>query len=114
MSTNLENLETAVEGFLAREPNPTPERIRELIATFGVIESCQVDDPSAELLARKFEARHGVTMTIGAVLTERDYEPWLDAARGSIDPYYWSRYRKLELGIKAKSNFGSSTWICRD
>ena len=29
---NLKNLEVAVEGFLAREPSPTPEKIRELIA----------------------------------------------------------------------------------
>ncbi len=49
----------------------------------------------AETLARKFEVRHGVTMTIGSLLVERGYEPWLDAARAGIDPYYWSRYRQL-------------------
>ena len=95
MSDSLANLETAVEGFLAKEQTPTPERIRELIRNFRAIESCSVDDAAAELLARRFEVRHGVTMTIGAMLTERDYEPWLDAARGKINPFYWPRYRKL-------------------
>ncbi len=46
-------------------------------------------------LAKEFEARHGVTMTIGAVLIEQGYEPWLEASRVNISPYYWSRYRKL-------------------
>jgi len=54
-----------------------------------------VDDSEAELLARQFEMRHGVTMTIGSVLTERDYEPWLDASRADIEPYYWGRYKNL-------------------
>jgi hypothetical protein len=94
-TSNLENLETAVGGFLAQETSPTPARIRELIQQFRIIESCNVDDASAEQLARKFEVRHGVTMTIGSVLTESEYEPWLDASRADIDPYYWSRYRRL-------------------
>jgi hypothetical protein len=34
-------------------------------------------------------------MTIGALLTGPDYEPWLDAARAGITPYYWERYKKL-------------------
>lgn len=95
MSEPIENLETAVGGFLAREPNPTPERVRELIQNFRIIESCRVDDAAAEMLARKFEARHGVTMTIGSVLQDRDYEPWLNDARAGINPYYWQRYRQL-------------------
>ncbi|HPF39595.1 MAG TPA: Z1 domain-containing protein [Phycisphaerae bacterium] len=99
MATNSENLETAVEAFLSKEPNPSPARIRELIEQFRVIDSCSVDNAEAEYLARRFEERHGVTMTIGAVLTEREYEPWLDAAQAEIDPYYWNRYRKL-LGDK--------------
>ncbi|MDO8586694.1 MAG: Z1 domain-containing protein [Armatimonadota bacterium] len=95
MSDNLNDLTTAVEVFLAREQNPTPERIRELIRSFRVIDTCSVDDAAAERLARDFEVRHGVTMTIGAMLTEREFEPWLESARVSINPYYWDRYKKL-------------------
>jgi hypothetical protein len=101
---NSTNLEVAVEGFLARESNPSPQRIRELISNFRKVDSCNVTDAEAELLARKFEVRHGVTMTIGSMLTEKGYEPWLDAKRASIDPFYWSRYRKLlvEKGFSAR------------
>ncbi len=92
MSEPIDDLETAVEGFLAKEI-PTPERIRAYVQKFRLI--YPVDDEAAELLARKFEARHGVTMTIGSVLQDRDYEPWLNEARAGIIPYYWQRYRKL-------------------
>jgi hypothetical protein len=91
--SNLEHLETAVEGFLAKQSSPTPAGIRELIQTFRIMPFCDVDDAEAELLARRFESRHGVTMTIGSVLTEKDHEPWLDAAKAGITPYYWDRYK---------------------
>ena len=92
-ASNYENLETAAGAVLAKEPSPTTKRIRELIEQCRAI--FPVDDGFAETLARKFEVRHGVTMTIGSILTERGYEPWLDAARAEIDPYYWARYRQL-------------------
>ncbi|MGI6294464.1 MAG: Z1 domain-containing protein [Armatimonadota bacterium] len=95
MNNNLENLALAVESFLARERNPTQEQIRDVINKFRVVDSCSVDDVEAEMLARDFEMRHGVTMTIGAMLTEHEYKPWLDSARAIIKPYYWDRYRKL-------------------
>lgn len=96
-SKNLEELEVAVEAMLAHEQNLTPERIREWIARYRLIH--QVSDADAEMLARRFETRHGVTMNIGSVLTEKGYEPWLENARANIVPYYWERYKKL-LGKK--------------
>lgn len=96
-SKNLEELEVAVEAMLAHEQNLTPVRIREWIAKYRLIH--QVSDTDAEILARRFETRHGVTMNIGSVLTEKGYEPWLDNARANIVPYYWERYKKL-LGKK--------------
>lgn len=95
MSDNLKNLETAVEAMLAKERCPSPDQIREWIHRFRIIEACSVDDDAAERLARDFEVRHGVTMTIGSVLTDGEYRPWLGNARADINPYYWDRYRKL-------------------
>lgn len=95
MNDHLKDLETAVGAMLAKEQYPTPERIRELIRQFRVIETLSIDDTTAERLARDFETRHGVTMTLGAMLVSRDYEPWLEGARSRIDPYYWDRYKKL-------------------
>ncbi len=95
MTENLENLKRVVEGPLAKEPNPTPERIRELIRQCRIIEFCNVDDDAAEMLAREFEVQHGVSMTIGSMLHAPEHEPWLDDARVDIDPYYWNRYKRL-------------------
>lgn len=107
---NLKNLEVAVEGFLARDPSPTPEKIRELITNFRAIPTCAVSDADAERLARQLEARHDVTMTIGAMLTSRDFEPWLEARRSSVDPYYWGRYKRL----LAEKNYSSQVLATMD
>lgn len=93
MSEPIEDLEKIVGALLAGESNPTPDLIRERIQKFRIV--YPVNDDEAEMLARVFEARHGVTMTIGSVLQDRDYEPWLNDARAGINPYYWQRYKKL-------------------
>ena len=91
--TDLEKLETTVGALLAEEL-PTQARIRELIQEARSM--CPgVNDQEAEKLAIRFEEVHGVTMTDGAVLQEAGFEPWLEATRAGIDPYYWERYRKL-------------------
>jgi hypothetical protein len=96
MTDGLATLETMVGAQLAKEALPTTERIRELIEQVRALPFCSdVTPDQAEALALQFEARHGVTMTIGSVLKEPDFEPWLDDARKTINPYYWDRYRKL-------------------
>ncbi len=96
MHDGLKMLETMVGAQLAKEPLPTPERIRELISNIRQIPLCSdVSDDQADELARSLESSHGVSMKIGSMLTAKDYVPWLDAARAGIDPYYWNRYRQL-------------------
>jgi hypothetical protein len=96
MSDATQLLEGMTAASLAQEKSPTPERIRELIAALRATPLCSaVDDQAAELLAKQFEERLGVTMTIGAAVKGTDYTPWLDEASTRIDPYYWERYKKL-------------------
>lgn len=100
MTDGLTLLEDLVGAGLAREDRPTPDQIRNLIAGVRRLPQCnEVDDEAAELLARRFEERLGVTMTLGSMLKQREFTPWLDAARETIEPYYWERYRKY-LGLK--------------
>lgn len=99
MSEAYRKLETTVGALLAQATSPTPEEIRNLIGSFRTLAGFEVSDEDAEKLAREFEMRHGVTMTIGAVLKQPDYKPWLAASKAEIDPYYWKRYAKL-LGEK--------------
>lgn len=92
---NTSDLEAFVGMKLAMDPAPTPEGIRHLIKQLAESLEVEANEALLEGLARHMEQRHGVTMTIGAVLTGDTYEPWLDQAKKDIEPYYWDRYRKL-------------------
>jgi hypothetical protein len=96
VTTNtLDNLERATEAVLAREESVTPERIRVLISQMRALPMFEVNEEEAELLARRLETRHDVTMNLGSHLKERGFKPWLESALAGIDPYYWDRYKKL-------------------
>lgn len=98
MTGDIKGLETAVEGMLAKEGNLTTEIIRKWIAVFRTLPPFVINDDQAEHLARVIEARHAVTMNLGAVLKSRDYKPWLEAAKINADFYYWERYSSLLKG----------------
>jgi hypothetical protein len=92
--SQLDLLEAMVAAALARVELVTPELIREIIfAMTGTAMFSDITDEAAELLARRFEARLGVTMQLGAVV-RTDYQPWLPQARARIDPVFWQRYRQ--------------------
>ena len=91
--TDLDKLKTMVGALLGSEL-PTQENIREYIRR-GRLACPEVTEEEAEYLVRWFETVHGVTMGDGAMLQEVGFEPWLEAARSGLDPYYWNRYRKL-------------------
>ena len=92
----LSSLESMVAAALADdERRRTSEGIRGLIDELRQVPMLRgITDEDAEGLARRFEERVSVTQYIGAVLTERDHRPWLDAAKATIEPYYWDRYRR--------------------
>ena len=91
--TDLEKLRTMVGALLGREL-PTQARIREFIDEARPLCPDVTDDEAKELV-QWFETVHGVTMTDGAALQEKGFEPWLEDARAGIEPYYWRRYRDL-------------------
>ena len=94
MGTELERLRSMVGALLAQEQLPSREDIRKEITRIRPATPLVTDD-EAEKLAVEFESVHGVTMDIGSVLEEPDFEKWLDGAKAGIDFFYWERYRKL-------------------
>ena len=95
MVDQLSNLENMAAASLANQQGITAEGIRELINSLRQIPLLHgVTDEDAERLAKKLEERVSITQHIGSVLIERDHQPWLDAARARIEPYYWTRYRQ--------------------
>ena len=92
---DLEQLKAMVTALLAEGENlPTPELIREHIEKLRAA-YLAVSDEEAEQLAKSLEMIHDVTMSLGSVLKEDDFEPWLDESKAHIEPFYWSRYKKL-------------------
>ena len=95
MTDSLSNLENMVSAALANQQGPTAESIRELIRNLRPLLMFEsVTDTDAERLAKRLEECVSITQNLGSILIERDHQPWLDAARARIDPYYWNRYRQ--------------------
>jgi Z1 domain len=92
----VENLERAIGPLLANQNAITSKGIRALIEQMRGIPMFAVSAEEAEALARRLEAVHQVTMESAAVLEKPGFKPWLEKALAEgLDPYYWSRYRKL-------------------
>lgn len=90
-----EDLKSAVRKVLGRGDLPTASQIRESIKEYRVFPLYGIGDELAEKLARELETSLGISMEIGSVITEKGYVEWLTAAKASIDPYYWERYREM-------------------
>lgn len=93
MTEAVDELEIAVEAFLAKHSELTPDLIRDYITKFRTMFT--VSDDDAEALAKRLEVRHDITMRVGVALTERDFKPWLEDASADIDFHYWNKYRRL-------------------
>ena len=72
---------------------PTQARIRQVVAEVRPI--CPgVTDDEAEEIALELETLYDITIRPASAL-HAHYQPWLNARRSKIDPYYWDRYQKL-------------------
>ena len=94
MTDQQSTLESMVRVALAQQREPTAESLRSLID--GLVQLSMFDEVTpqqAEALARRLEEQISITQSMGAVLIDQDYRPWLAAARSRFDPYYWNRYR---------------------
>lgn len=72
------------------------EELRTVIRGFQALPFMPpIEEEIVEMIARNFEARHSITMDRGAALNNPIYQPWLQAKKAKIDPYFWDRYQKL-------------------
>ena len=94
MSENLDTLRAVANTLIARATPITSQRIHEIVEQYRAMFP-DVTDAEAQRLEREFETQHDVTMRHAEILTEEQYEPWLDKRKDRIDPYYWDRYSWL-------------------
>jgi hypothetical protein len=92
-----EALAAAVSNFLTLHPPPSEEAIDEVLNRFAPV----VDDEEKVREARRLlHARFAIRMEMGETLKSDDgHQPWLNARRSSIDPFYWERYREMLVRI---------------
>lgn len=90
-----EALRAAIKLAVAREAKPTAEVIRARIDEYRVIPPYAIPDEDVERLAREIESQLDIQMTLGSVVQEGGFVEWYRAAKASIEPYYWDRYRQL-------------------
>ncbi len=91
-----EALAAASANLLPLDPPPAEAEIDEVLdrlaTAFGADQATRTD------ARRLLHARFAIRMDMGGTLrAEEEHAPWLDARRGSIDPFYWTRYRELLL-----------------
>lgn len=96
MTNQIAHLDSVISQSLAHQ-RKTGDELRCMIANFNVLLGIGADDVDLEQLARDIESRFSVTMGLGAMVDDADFQPWLDDAKALIDPYYWDRYKKLLL-----------------
>tara|TARA_R100000656_G_scaffold67910_2_gene51351 strand:- start:1836 stop:4571 length:2736 start_codon:yes stop_codon:yes gene_type:complete len=97
MSDSFNHLGNVVEAALFDQPKKSAAELRKTIRDFAKIIAPQLHDDDIEQMARDIEAKQGIKAGLGAIVDSEDFEPWLDDAKPSIEPFYWDRYRKLLL-----------------
>lgn len=101
MRNAFEKLKNTVEMDLFDSPRMTGEELRAYISDLNMLHARRnppgVTDDEIELIAKEIEAKEGIKAGLGAVVDSEDFEPWLDDAKPSIEPFYWNRYQKLLL-----------------
>lgn len=100
---DIDRLKDMMIALLAGESSVTPEFIRENVNRFSEPFGDSIASEEKESLIRFLESQFDVTMHIGSILKE-EFMPWLEAAKSSIEPYYWDRYKRLlqkkEFGLR--------------
>lgn len=86
-----------VDSVLYDQPRKTEDELRLLIKGLAGTVASDLSPDDLERLAREIEVKQGIKAGLGAVVDSEDFEPWLDDAKPSIEPFYWNRYRKLLL-----------------
>ncbi|WP_319567777.1 Z1 domain-containing protein [Cohaesibacter marisflavi] len=91
------NLIGLVDTALFGQERKTGHELRILIKGLAAAVAPELGVEELEYVARVAEEKQGIRAGLGAILDSEDYEPWLDDAKSSIVPFYWSRYRQLLL-----------------
>src|SRR5882672_3415842 len=96
MMATAEQLANATVMVLDLDPPPAEAEIDAVLDSMAgaFAASAEIKEQARRMLHARFEIRMDLGQTLVA---DDDHAPWLDARRGSIDPFYWDRYKQLLL-----------------
>jgi len=102
ISSNLVSIEDATASLLSSLDTTVIERslIEEKVRAIASIQG-RFREEDIQIITRRLEERFSIRMNIGILFAADDYRPWLDDERGSIDWYYWERYKRY-LGVEER------------
>lgn len=78
-------------AFLANDALPSEDDVRTHAAR--LCEAYKLPTDTVEAVVRIVLAKRFISMAPGFAIQEQ-HDPWLEARRPEIDPYYWSRYKQ--------------------
>lgn len=89
-----DGLASATVSMIRLNPPPSEEEIDTALARMA--NAFEADTEITAEARRILHARFAIRMDLGETLTGIDeHGPWLNANRGSIEPFYWNRYREF-------------------
>lgn len=97
MNEAIETVKNMVESGLFNQARKTEDELRIMIRGVAALVPPGLTDEEIEQIAREIEHKQGIKAGLGTVVDSEDFEPWLDDAKPSIEPFYWNRYQQLLL-----------------
>ncbi len=97
MNNSFNAVKDMVVMGLFHQSRKTEEDLRAFIRSISCAFPEKITEAEIEEIAREIEFEQGIKAGLGAVVDNDDFEPWLDDAKSSIEPFYWKRYQKLLL-----------------
>jgi len=96
MMATAEQIANATVMVLSLDPPPAEAEIDAVLDRMAdaFSSTAEIKEHARRILHARFEIRMDLGQTLVA---DDDHAPWLDARRGSIDPFYWERYKQLLL-----------------
>lgn len=92
LSDNARRLELSVITALTVDGVPSEEEVLALAEQLRVIPLYSVTDSEFREVIRRLHEALTIEMGVGSFIFN-GHEPWLQARKANIDPFYWSRYQ---------------------
>src|SRR5215468_3802017 len=97
MNDNVQKIENAVQVTLPTDHVPSEAELAELVERFRLVFA--ISDQERDALLRRLHHRLAIRMETGTALVEHDHQPWLNARKPEIDPFYWDRFSKYLFSL---------------